>query len=229
MRVLLIADIHGNYRALEAVLNRFGDADEIWCMGDLVSCGPMSPECLETARKVCRHIVRGNHDNAPSVPNEPRVDVAYLDTLPERLAVRHEGTTYLLVHNLPGHTGYVKVEQGLAPFRNAAGLFDEEVCLFGHSHTPLIVEAGGKRFVNVGTVGQARDGIPQAQCMILENGQFTFHRVPYDLEALEADFRRTKVWEGPALETWIGWTKHAFIHVHGLQLGPFSVPPKQFE
>ncbi len=44
-RVVLIADLHGNLPALEALeqdLNRRG-LKEIWCLGDIVGKGPSSP------------------------------------------------------------------------------------------------------------------------------------------------------------------------------------------
>ena len=40
MKILLISDIHANFRALQAVLDFHSDADEIWCLGDIVEYGP---------------------------------------------------------------------------------------------------------------------------------------------------------------------------------------------
>ena len=225
MRVLLIADIHGNYRALKAVLDKFGDADEVWCLGDIVACGPMSPECVELVRQTCKHVLRGNHDVARDVPGDDRVDLAYLESLPASLTVQADGRSYLLTHNLPGHAGYVYLRQGRAPFEEAAKNLREDGLLFGHSHTAFILQVDQRAIVNVGTVGQPRDGDPRAQCMLLEGGQFRFERVEYDLAALEADFRRTQVWKGENLEKWIRWTVSGIVDVHGLQLGPFSDPP----
>ena len=50
IRIALLADIHGNELALEAVLNdieRRGGADEIWVLGDIVALGPAPVETLE--------------------------------------------------------------------------------------------------------------------------------------------------------------------------------------
>jgi putative phosphoesterase len=226
MRILLMGDIHGNYRALEAVLDRFGDADEIWCLGDIVACGPMSPECVELVRQTCKYVVRGNHDAADSVPGEDRVDLKYLESLPTSLSVKVDGVSYLLTHNLPGHANYVPVAGGRAKFEQAAANLSENALLFGHSHVAFILDAGDKKVVNVGTVGQPRDADPRAQCMLLEDGQFRFERVEYDLAALEADFRRTQIWQGENLERWIRWTVSGLVEVHGLQPGPFSNPPR---
>ncbi|MHC4981901.1 MAG: metallophosphoesterase family protein [Planctomycetota bacterium] len=229
MRILLVADIHGNYRALQAVLEKFGGADEIWCLGDIVACGPMSPECVELVKKACKYVVRGNHDTGESVPGEAGVDLAYLESLPATLSVEVDGAGYLLAHNLPGRDDYVDLSEGRAPFEKAAESMPEDVLLFGHSHTAFILDVGRKLFVNAGTVGQPRDGDARAQCMLLENGLFRFERVEYDLAALEADFRRTRIWRGQELERWIRWTISGTVEIHGLQLGPFSNPPRYFE
>ena len=34
MKILLISDIHANFRALQAVLDFHSEADEIWCQRD---------------------------------------------------------------------------------------------------------------------------------------------------------------------------------------------------
>lgn len=88
------------------------------------------------------------------------------------------------------------------------------VCLFGHTHVPTIVGDGrvvreiepGKAIrlkhlapylINPGSVGQPRDGNPDAAFAVLDldEGTFTFHRVPYDVEdtyrrILEAGLQR---------------------------------------
>src|SRR5581483_2401020 len=48
MRTLLVADIHGNLAALEAVLAVPHDA--LICLGDLVGCGPEPGECVRRIR-----------------------------------------------------------------------------------------------------------------------------------------------------------------------------------
>lgn len=52
MRVAVMADIHGNAIALDAVLQdveRRGGVDAYWVLGDMVALGPASVEaCLAT-------------------------------------------------------------------------------------------------------------------------------------------------------------------------------------
>ena len=78
------------------------------------------------------------------------------------------------------------------------------VCFFGHTHVPLAfirdssvrggtyskfkVEPGRKYFVNVGAVGQPRDGIPKAGYVVydMDEGSIELRRLDYDIAAVQA-------------------------------------------
>jgi len=66
MRVAVISDIHGNYHALEAVLNDVNveAPDEIWCLGDIVGYGPEPNLCCEVVGRAASLCLAGNHDLA---------------------------------------------------------------------------------------------------------------------------------------------------------------------
>ena len=66
MRVAVISDIHANLHALEAVLAEIvrEEADEIWCLGDVVGYGPQPNECCALVRKRAVFSLCGNHDLA---------------------------------------------------------------------------------------------------------------------------------------------------------------------
>jgi predicted phosphodiesterase len=77
------------------------------------------------------------------------------------------------------------------------------VCFFGHTHVPVAfirdsvvrggtyskfrVEPGRKYFVNVGAVGQPRDGNPKAAYVIfdMDEGSIELRRVEYDIPAAQ--------------------------------------------
>ena len=80
--------------------------------------------------------------------------------------------------------------------------FEEQVCFIGHSHQPMIYEMmdketlivnndkvlvrDGRRYlVNVGSVGQPRDGNPDAAICVydLDSSEITIQRVKYDVES----------------------------------------------
>lgn len=66
MKIALLADIHGNDLALEAVLNDIearGGADAYWVLGDLVAIGPAPIRVLEQLQRLPNvRIIRGNTD-----------------------------------------------------------------------------------------------------------------------------------------------------------------------
>ena len=63
MKFLILADLHANWHALEAVLaDASGKFDQIVCCGDLVGYNAQPARVLEWTRKHCDSVVRGNHD-----------------------------------------------------------------------------------------------------------------------------------------------------------------------
>ncbi len=94
--------------------------------------------------------------------------------------------------------------------------FVQHVCFQGHTHIPGVFthdsrfltpnhlpEGFGipdeKIMVNVGSVGQPRDGDPRACYVILEDDWLEFCRVEYDFETTAA-----KIFEIPALDNFLG-------------------------
>jgi diadenosine tetraphosphatase ApaH/serine/threonine PP2A family protein phosphatase len=81
------------------------------------------------------------------------------------------------------------------------------VCFFGHTHVPLAFEKGveitggvytrlklqigRKYFINVGSVGQPRDGDPRAAYVTynVEKREVELHRIPYDIAAAQKRIR----------------------------------------
>ncbi|MCZ6676227.1 MAG: metallophosphoesterase family protein [Candidatus Poribacteria bacterium] len=240
MRILLISDIHSNYRALKAVLEKYGNsAGEIWCLGDIVEYGPCPSECIDLVRRHCRYVVQGNHDKsfaeynpAAGNPNawaaydrdsaKPS-DLEYLLNLPTSISVTIDRTSYLLVHGSPSD----HLSGALWPHTEASILQEtvdscrEDSILCGHTHMAMVLEVGGKTIVNTGTIGQPRDGDYRAQCMLIEDGVFRLERVDYDLVALAHDYERATLPDQIKVD-WLRYTRQGIVEVHGLQLGPFS-------
>ena len=67
MRIAIVADIHANLPAFEAVLRHAeadGRIDALWCLGDTVGYGPHPNECLALLGRYEHRAVAGNHDLA---------------------------------------------------------------------------------------------------------------------------------------------------------------------
>ncbi len=66
MRLGIFSDVHGNYEALTAVLERYTGAsiDRYYCLGDTVGYGGSPNECCNIVREITTGTVLGNHDAA---------------------------------------------------------------------------------------------------------------------------------------------------------------------
>ena len=67
MRILVIADVHANLPALDAVLDAAkagGAIDTVWCLGDVVGYGAQPGECIDRLREYPNVTIAGNHDLA---------------------------------------------------------------------------------------------------------------------------------------------------------------------
>jgi predicted phosphodiesterase len=66
MKVAVVSDIHSNLQAFEAALEAIAgsEAEEVWCLGDLVGYGADPDACVELARRHVAVCLAGNHDMA---------------------------------------------------------------------------------------------------------------------------------------------------------------------
>lgn len=96
------------------------------------------------------------------------------------------------------------------------------VCFYGHTHVPLAFEKGNeltagmyerikislekKYFINVGSIGQPRDGDPRAAYAIFdfEKKELELRRVPYDLALAQDKIRKAELPERLAARLAIG-------------------------
>lgn len=155
MRMALLADIHGNAAALEAVLEHAAEhgADDVVCLGDIVGYGPAPNRCIELVRQHCSVVVSGNHDRAVISPellawfnwaarsalewtaeHIAPANRAYLAALPVQFS--RDGT--LFCHGSPvDPDDYI-----LSPYeaRSQFAAFSEQLGFFGHTHVPAIYE-----------------------------------------------------------------------------------------
>jgi predicted phosphodiesterase len=176
MRIAVIADIHGNLPALEAVLADIArrSVDQTVNLGDCVS-GPLWPrETMDLLDRLGLATVRGNHDRWVAEMPRHRMfpsDVIAYDALTcsQRTALGalpplcRFGQGIAAVHGTPGDDNdyllevVVEGRLALAPRTRIDGhlaAIDCQLLLCAHSHVPRVVEGGrGVLIVNPGSVG----------------------------------------------------------------------------
>lgn len=211
-RIAVIADIHGNMPALEAVLAdiRKHDITRIFCLGDLVGKGPHSDKAVDICREKCEVTIKGNWDD---VINRDNVNIPVISWHKERLG--KDRMEYL--KNLPNthdfylsgrkvrlfHASQIGVhhrvhlwspdEAHMAMFTNTeftGNTFEPDTVGYGDIHMTYYKSMEGRVLFNVGSVGNPLDE-PFAAYAVMEGnygdrdaGYFSVNiiRLPYDIE-----------------------------------------------
>jgi putative phosphoesterase len=202
MRVLVLADIHANWPALQAIQE---PCDVCLFIGDLVDYGLEPGPCIDWVRRQATHSVRGNHDHGAAqfvhvngrngfkyltsvtrpVTQERLTseDRRFLSALPVTRNVTVGDTRYLLVHATPRDPLDEYAVADVDFWSRRLQQVDANVVCVGHTHHPYVLEVGDKLVVNPGSVGQPRDGDPRASYAVIEDNRVELKRVEYDVEA----------------------------------------------
>ena len=228
MRYLVLTDIHANLEALEACLagGEQHGYDRVLVLGDLVGYGADPNAVVERVRGLNPFaIVRGNHDKvacgleqADGFNRIARNAAAWTF---DALTPEHRQWLATLPAGPCNVDDLVEICHG-APFDEDAYVFDEldalralraasrPLCLFGHTHYPVIFELsaaaldstgpspaaearvqlrnGSTYLLNPGSVGQPRDGDPRAACAIVDASarSVELYRLEYPIEEAQA-------------------------------------------
>ncbi|MGH7902749.1 MAG: metallophosphoesterase family protein [Candidatus Dormibacteraceae bacterium] len=209
MKVAIVADVHGNLPALEAVVADLGVERPHLVVhgGDLVLNGPRPAEVLDLVRELGWPGVLGNTDEVLwQIPERlperlraffVRAAEATRGMLGEdrlawlrRLPPEWRSQDLLLVHAAPGDVwGFVDAG---APDQELAATFGGQgagMVVYCHIHKALVRELPGLTVANTGSVSIPADGDWRASYLIVEDGHPRHRRVEYDLERAIADLR----------------------------------------
>ena len=180
MPVATLYDIHGNLRALEAVLAELPDDATIVVGGDVVAGGEQPAETLERLRALGERVVwiRGNADREieETLTDE---QTAFLLGLPPTAQLDR----VLYVHASPRNDEDIFTER--TPEERIASLFadvDADVVVCGHTHTQFERVIAGRRVVNSGSVGLPYEDEPGAYWTL----DLVHRRTPYAGATLES-------------------------------------------
>ena len=154
MRYGIFGDIHGNFDALQAVLESLekDDVGVLICLGDVVGYGAEPRECIAKVRELGCMVLAGNHDHAAI----ERLDVEFFNAFARRAALwtREElgddDKEFLSGLGFVDHHQHFACVHGSLHgpelFNYIATIFDAElsfealdkpVLFYGHTHIPL--------------------------------------------------------------------------------------------
>lgn len=215
MKLLILSDIHGNWPALEAVLQAESDCDAVAFCGDVVDYGPCPVECIRWLRVHADHCVRGNHDNALAFHLDcqcmgsfrefslatrawhrtlvDEADREFLAKMPTLDWFEWGGRHFRMAHATPQGDlfEYLPMDQWEERVRG----LDADFVLLGHTHIQGMRTFGKTRVVNSGSVGLARDACGKACYAVFAAGQMQLKRVLYDVERTIAILREAPLAE----------------------------------
>ena len=212
MRLAVISDIHSNLEALERAFRSIDEAnvDAVYCLGDVVGYNADPAACVDLVRERCEAVVLGNHDAAVAreadvdfLPadgqeaarhNRAQLSEAQRDYLADR-PLTHTVENCTFVHATPDAPTAWKRLTAYPAAQAQFGHFDTDVCFIGHTHSPAVmadtlgvfrVRAGHRYLINVGSVGQPRDGNPKLSFGLFDTESFDYQNVRLDYDAAAA-------------------------------------------
>ena len=214
MTIAILSDIHANYEALTAVFDYIdkNNIEHVFCLGDIVGYGPNPNECVEMIREKCEVVIMGNHDYAAiglanidyfneyakmstywTVDNLNKDNLKFLKGLP----FSHQMDNFIFVHSSPSKPSHWYYVLSVQDARIEMQSFEEQICYIGHSHVPVVfsgqnfnretsqkLQANRKYIINVGSVGQPRDGNPNTCFTVMDTdkNKVEFIRLEYDID-----------------------------------------------
>ena len=220
MRIAVVADIHGNLSALEAILAdlKLTSPDAVFHAGDLVANGYRPVEVLERIRALGWEGVVGNTDEmlwrpgrlAELPPTNARMqrvrEVLFNVTGPatremlgeDRLAWLRALPSVLrlgdlaILHAAPGDLWRAPLAKSSDDeLVGTYSSLEAKFVVYAHIHAPFVRKLPGFTVANTGAASLSYDGDPRACYLLFENGEFTHRRVAYDIEAETAALRRS--------------------------------------
>jgi len=227
MRCGFFSDVHSNVEALKVVVEDLEKekVDQILFLGDAVGYGPDPNECTTIINEVADVKLMGNHDYAALGLIETNLFNTYAQKSMEwtksvlteeslkslsSYNMDHRFDQSYSVHSTPKEPQEWNYILNLDDAEENFGFFNKQICLIGHSHTPVIIkkfddrhcflheeswtkiEKGFKYIINIGSVGQPRDGSNQACYLIYDTKEKVaiLKRLPYDFKKTQAKMKK---------------------------------------
>jgi putative phosphoesterase len=211
MLIGLIADVHSNVVALEAVLSEIDalGVEQILHAGDIIGYNPYPNETIELFRKRKILSIRGNHERALLTGDMSDLNwfaacalrwtsntispenLGYISKLKDIETISVDDVEIFMVHGSPNDPDeYIypeDVEPGLLTMTGS------DVLVLGHTHIQFKKKFKEGIIINPGSVGQPRDQNPASAFAILDTAtkRIELRRTEYNIEKVIEDMRKT--------------------------------------
>ena len=210
--VAILADIHGNFPALKAVLDDMPRVSQVWLLGDLVTGAPYPLEVLESLMNLPMPVysVMGNHDETLLLKRGQKKGKQfgifewveqvllphhwdYMEGLPKTLEV---GENALLYHGTPEkYDGAVITHDDAA---NVAKSHGYKWLVGGHRHQFKFFKVGPQNVMIPGSVGLSIDRIGGLAAYALldeQTGKYAFRHLSYDVDSVVEAIKKSPISE----------------------------------
>jgi putative phosphoesterase len=206
VKIGLIADVHANLQALQAVLHdlRCDGVDFILCAGDLVTYGANPQETIALLRAHGIPSVRGNYDHAVALGHETasrtlsserteplkRAAICwtnqhkwFLNGLPWRMDFVFDSLHVAVLHAGIEYLDAWYDSKDLEKLALLVSRVDADVLVLGHTHEAFSCQISSRIIVNPGAVGRSIDGDTRASYAVLdtESLEVSHRRIEYNI------------------------------------------------
>lgn len=200
MRILIFADLHSNLEALMALQSVERKPDAILFLGDAVGYGPDPAACVTWLKHNATVAVQGDHDAAAATGQDcespaewlelahatrqvnrqllPASSLRYIGGLDSNRVIEMGGARFYLAHRASNGHDMLTLPEG-----KLAELFQDtraDVILGAHTHIPVLRRFGKQWFVNPGSLGQPRHGVPSCTYAVWDDGELKIQHIDYD-------------------------------------------------
>jgi putative phosphoesterase len=211
MKIAVISDIHGNYDALAAVLNKAKKENvvHLLVLGDIVGYYYHPDKILNLLSHWSFDVIKGNHEkiledlisdsslsesirlkygsgHQQAIEKLTKEQLGFLRKLPETKSVKLSEISLLMCHGSPwSNNFYIYPDCDKEVILKCNSTIHDFV-LIGHSHYAFAIKNDSSILINPGSVGQSRQEGGKAFWSIIntENGCFQMLSTDYNTEKL---------------------------------------------
>lgn len=219
-KIAIFSDIHGNLQALKSIFKDIEreNVDEIICLGDVISFGPSSKDCLDFVISKNIKMVLGNHEiyqvrylenlnesckrQSDIVKKElDEEELKYLKKLPLKIEIMIDGTLFIFVHYPIKNEKEKYPFYGLSlsktiNFKEVLKNVDSDYTFFGHCHDTFEMNIDSHYYYCIGSSGCTKGNMTfytiltvDKKNVLIEKRYLTYNRKKFEKTFEKSEFK----------------------------------------